>query len=77
MTAKVDNRVETLTPVEDPGYRVYIISRLLGGDLRDTLSAVDVDANGDCVPAKDSGEAERFDVETLLIQEAESDRIIG
>jgi polyphosphate kinase len=70
MTAKVDNRVEMLVPVEDPGYRRYIVETLLEGYLRDNTFAADLDCNGDCLSRAEVAPPGRFDLEAELIDEA-------
>src|SRR5207248_6841651 len=72
MPAKVNNRVEMLVPVEDPGYRRYILKTLLSGYLRDNVSATEVGADGECLPRPEVPASERFDIQAKLIEEAEA-----
>jgi polyphosphate kinase len=69
MPAKVDSRVEMLVPVEDASYRRYIVETLLGGYLRDNVSATQLDSNGDLLPDPVVA-GERFDAQRQLIEEA-------
>ena len=69
MPAKVDSRVEMLVPVEEASYRRYIVEELLGGYLRDNVSAVQIGPDGDCL-ASPAVTGERFDVQQELIEEA-------
>jgi polyphosphate kinase len=72
MTAKVDDRVEILAPISDAGLRAYICDTLLAGYLRDNVSAAEIDENGNCRLPAQMPPTERFDLEALLIREAEA-----
>ena len=73
MPRNLDNRVETLYPIEDDDMRAHIVTDLLEAYLRDTAKARIMQADGSYTRAAPAGDGPAFSIQDTLADRAAND----
>ncbi len=73
MPRNLDNRVETLYPIEDDEMRAHIVTDLLESYLRDTAKARIMQADGSYTRAAPAGDGPAFSIQDTLADRAAND----
>ena len=73
MPRNLDNRVETLYPIEDDEMRAHIVTDLLEAYLRDTAKARIMQADGSYTRATPAGDGPPFSIQDTLADRAAND----